>query len=110
MSTITGIGGAPRIPLAGTEERPVRPGSAEAGRAAPPPPATPEPTPPPESGEAVPAEPPAGVDPSLWTILTSEERRFFARARALGPLTYGPRAGGATPAAPAPGGRLDVRV
>lgn len=58
--------------------------------------------------ETVPAEAPAGTDPMLWSVLTSEERSFFARARAMGQLTYGPgsRAHGGLPT----GGRIDVRV
>lgn len=59
----------------------------------------------------LPAEAPQGTDPELWSVLTGEERAFFARAGSLGPLTYGR----ATAAAQAPtppavrGGRLDVR-
>ncbi|RMH22206.1 MAG: hypothetical protein D6701_01565, partial [Gemmatimonadetes bacterium] len=58
---------------------------------------------------ALPAEPPPGVDPSLWEVLTTEERAFFARARAIGPLTYGPGRPGES-AAPIRGGRVDMRV
>jgi hypothetical protein len=55
-----------------------------------------------------PADVPPGSDPALWAILTSEERTFFARQAALGPIHYGPRS--AAPASDAPiGGRLDVR-
>lgn len=51
---------------------------------------------------------PAGSDPALWAILTSEERAFFARQSALGPIHYGPRS--TAPATDAPvGGRIDVR-
>ena len=51
---------------------------------------------------------PAGSDPVLWSILTSEERAFFARQAALGPIHYGPRS--TPPASDAPlGGRIDVR-
>lgn len=39
-----------------------------------------------ESGLSVQA--PAGTDPALWSILTAEERAFFARQAASGPLTY----------------------
>jgi hypothetical protein len=65
------------------------------------------------------AEPPAGTDPELWSVLTGDERAFFARAASTGPLTYGrisagvhalqgnPLAG--APLAGARGGRLDVR-
>ncbi len=58
---------------------------------------------------AAPAEPvPAGSDPALWAILTSEERAFFTRQAALGPIHYGPRS--AAPASDGPlGGRVDVR-
>ncbi len=31
---------------------------------------------------------PAGTDPALWSILTNEERSFFARTASSGPLTY----------------------
>lgn len=61
---------------------------------------------------AVPAEPPAGTDPALWSVLSSEERSFFAKAGAMGPLTYG-RAFADMKAAQLPanrGGRLDVKI
>jgi hypothetical protein len=56
------------------------------------------------------AEVPAGVDPALWSVLTGEERSFFARARELGPLTYGPGAPRRTGPAAVVGGRVDIRV
>src|SRR5690242_5874250 len=37
----------------------------------------------------VPVEPPEGTDPALWSVLSAEERAFFAKAGAMGPLTYG---------------------
>lgn len=60
---------------------------------------------------ALPAEAPAGTDPALWSILSSEERSFFAKSQAMGPLTYGRRmAERMEPAMPAVrGGRLDIR-
>lgn len=60
---------------------------------------------------AVPAEAPAGTDPTLWSVLTTDERNFFAKTAALGPLTYGriKAAANATPPA-ARGVRLDVRA
>jgi hypothetical protein len=59
--------------------------------------------------ELLSADAPAGTDPMLWSVLTGEERAFFARARALGHVTYGP--GASHPTAQAPrGGRVDVRV
>jgi hypothetical protein len=52
---------------------------------------------------------PAGSDPALWAVLTSDERAFFVRQAALGPLSYGPRTG--APPADAPlGQRIDVRA
>ena len=67
------------------------------------------------STAAVPSEPPAGTDPALWSVLTGEERAYFAKAASMGPLTYGRIAAGVNamqPAAPASarGGRLDVRA
>jgi hypothetical protein len=62
--------------------------------------------------QTVPVEAPAGTDPSLWSVLTSEERNFFAKSAATGPLTYS-RIKDVTnpPAAPiARGVRLDVRA
>lgn len=60
---------------------------------------------------AVPAEAPAGTDPTLWSVLTSEERNFFAKTAALGPLTYSRLKAATHPAPPAARGvRLDVRA
>lgn len=55
---------------------------------------------------------PAGTDPELWSVLTSEERTFFAKVGSMGPLTYGRMTGSAAPGAPPSirGGRLDVKV
>lgn len=63
------------------------------------------------AAHAVPAEAPAGTDPALWSVLTTEERTFFAKTAAMGPLTYG-RIKAVTHAAPpvARGVRLDVRA
>ncbi len=58
---------------------------------------------------ALAAEAPQGTDPALWNVLTSEERAFFARARAMGPLTYGPGASSDAPGVSL-GGRIDLRV
>jgi hypothetical protein len=56
-------------------------------------------------------EAPAGTDPELWSVLTSDERAFFSKASALGPLTYGRITTGVQSAQPATrGGRLDVRA
>lgn len=60
---------------------------------------------------SVPAEAPAGTDPTLWSVLTSEERNFFAKTAALGPLTYSRIKAATQPAPPAARGvRLDVRA
>lgn len=61
---------------------------------------------------ALPSEPPPGTDPALWSILSGEERAFFAKAGATGPLTYG-RAFSDMKAAQLPanrGGRLDIKI
>ncbi len=59
----------------------------------------------------VPPEAPAGTDPALWSVLTTEERAFFAKTATLGPLTYGKIKNATLPAPPAMrGGRLDVRA
>jgi hypothetical protein len=62
---------------------------------------------------ALPAEAPAGTDPALWSILSAEERSFFAKSQAMGPLTYGRRIAeqaATSSAMPAVrGGRLDIR-
>ena len=61
---------------------------------------------------AAPADIAAGVDPELWEILSADERVFYLRSAATGPLTYGP--GTPSQASPSPGsrfgGRIDVRI
>lgn len=53
---------------------------------------------------------PAGSDPALWSVLTAEERAFFIRQAAMGPVTYGPSRA-STPVADLPTGqRIDVRA
>lgn len=108
-----------RRPAAGTERPGVPAGGAErggapapaAGRAAP----TLRPQAPIAGGAgtqgAVPAEAPRGTDPALWSVLTSEERQFFAKTAAMGPLTYGRLKAATAPVPPsARGVRLDVRA
>ena len=58
------------------------------------------------------AQAPDGTDPNLWSVLTSDERAFFARTVTSGPLTYSRiMASNQTPAMPAiRGGRLDLRA
>ncbi len=61
--------------------------------------------------QSVPAEPPEGTDPALWSVLSGEERAFFAKAGAMGPLTYGKalREMNGTQLPATRGGRLDVK-
>jgi len=60
---------------------------------------------------SLPVEAPPGTDPELWSVLSTEERAYFARAGAMGPLTYGRIMTGGEPTLPnARGGRLDVRA
>lgn len=59
---------------------------------------------------SLPVAAPPGTDPELWSVLTGEERAFFARVGSMGPLTYG-RLSAAQSAPPAARGvRLDVKV
>jgi len=62
------------------------------------------------SARALPTEAPQGTDPALWSVLTGEERSFFARARSMGPLTYGPGASNDSVPGVRLGGRIDVKV
>lgn len=55
-------------------------------------------------------EPPQGTDPALWSVLTAEERSFFARARAMGPLSYGRGSDQSAMPGVRLGGRIDVKV
>lgn len=61
--------------------------------------------------EVVPVEAPAGTDPQLWAVLTADERSFFSRMSASGPLTYGRQMAASHTQAPVSrGGRIDVRA
>jgi hypothetical protein len=63
------------------------------------------------ASRALPSEAPTGVDPELWSVLTTEERTHFAKLAQLGPLTYGRGLMASAPAAPAArGARLDIRI
>jgi len=66
----------------------------------------------PAAAAAVPTQAPAGTDPELWNVLSADERVFFAKLGAMGPLTYGRVLSQAQQAAvpAARGGRLDVKV
>jgi hypothetical protein len=69
------------------------------------------PTAAPGAASALPAEAPPGTDPALWSVLSADERSFFAKSQAMGPLTYGRKmAERMEPTLPAvQGGRLDIR-
>ena len=64
-----------------------------------------------KSAPSVPVEAPEGTDPALWSVLSAEERAFFAKAGSMGPLTYGRAFREMTGVQPpaARGGRLDVK-
>lgn len=66
----------------------------------------------PATANAVPVQPPQGTDPELWSVLTQDERAYFAKLGAMGPLTYGRVLSGqmSAPAPMARGGRLDVKA
>ncbi|MBX3174826.1 MAG: hypothetical protein KF709_10475 [Gemmatimonadaceae bacterium] len=67
----------------------------------------------PRPTSAVPADAPEGVDPQLWSVLTADERSFFARSVSQGPLTYTRmmnQINRPSAAAMPRGGRMDVRV
>ncbi len=89
-----------------------RPGQA---RGAQPAPATRTQTPAQAPQGATPAgsmQPPPGTDPELWSVLTQDERAFFAKLGAMGPLTYGRVLSGqmSPPSPVSRGGRLDVKA
>lgn len=56
------------------------------------------------------SEVPQGIDPELWSVLTGEERRFFAQAKGMGPVTYGRGSLGLAELGLQRGGRLDVKA
>lgn len=60
--------------------------------------------------DELPLKAPPGTDPKLWSVLTSEERSFFAKAQTMGPLTYNRATGNGAEAAMQRGSRIDVRV
>src|SRR5947209_2039218 len=75
-------------------------------------PTRPAATPAAKPSPSIPVEAPEGTDPALWSVLSNEERAFFAKAGAMGPLTYG-RAFSEMKATQIPanrGGRLDVKI
>src|SRR5690554_2486792 len=105
MPQTTPTGRVEQNPLAQPQSPPIRP-------AAIPPKAPPQRAAPTTQTErSVPVEAPPGTDPELWSVLSTEERKFFARVGAMGPLTYGYLMKNGMEEAPVGrGGRLDVRA
>ena len=106
--SINGVGG----PIGTYPPRPATPGRAEqapVARAGVPARAQPSATP---AAAPVSVTPPPGTDPDLWTVLTADERSYFAKLGAMGPLTYGRVLSGQMqpPAPSVRGGRLDVKA
>ncbi|MCC6316061.1 MAG: hypothetical protein IT361_00120 [Gemmatimonadaceae bacterium] len=66
----------------------------------------------PQAAPSVSVAPPPGTDPELWTVLTPDERSYFAKLGAMGPLTYGRVLSGQMqpPQPSVRGGRLDVKA
>lgn len=63
------------------------------------------------STERVPAQQaPPGTNPALWSVLTHEERSFFAAAQPEGSPTYGPTGGGRIAPGASLGSRIDLTV
>lgn len=60
------------------------------------------------------AQAPEGVDQELWSVLSKDERSFFVKAGAMGPLTYGRFSSTQAPQSVATpmmrGGRLDIKA
>jgi hypothetical protein len=61
-------------------------------------------------GAALPTQAPPGTDPELWAVLTSDERAYFAKLGAMGPLTYGRILTQQSAPPVARGGRIDVKA
>jgi hypothetical protein len=55
-------------------------------------------------------EAPAGTDPELWKVLSADERAYFAKVGAMGPLTYGRVVDSSRNVPSVRGGRLDVKI
>jgi hypothetical protein len=83
----------------GTAQRATTPNAAKGAAAAP-------------GAQALSVQPPQGTDPALWSVLTQDERSYFAKLGAMGPLTYGRVLSGQMgPSTPhVRGGRLDVKA
>jgi hypothetical protein len=106
MAGLVGGANSPATPLRGGQEQarierqPNAPQSPNATQAAQ------------QPAAGVPLHPPPGTDPELWSVLSQDERAFFARLGAMGPLTYGRvlQTGVRPESAVARGARLDVKA
>lgn len=101
--TIPGVGPAGQIPVPGLPNERTDPKEVRSQQGPP----NEAPAPPPSLGLAALAPP--GTDPTLWSVLTAEERAYFEQVQALGPVTYGPGSSVGDSAAPR-GSRIDVKV
>jgi hypothetical protein len=68
----------------------------------------------PATKSALTPQAPEGTDPALWSILTGEERAYFANNMSSGPLTYSkimmPNRTPSSALPPNRGGRVDFRA
>ncbi len=68
----------------------------------------------PATKSALTPQAPEGTDPALWSILTGEERAYFANNMTTGPLTYSkvmmPNRTASSALPSVRGGRVDVRA
>lgn len=56
------------------------------------------------------SEPPEGVQPDLWQLLSEDEQAFLVQQLSLGPLTYGPNRRVSADASMPVGQRIDVKA
>lgn len=64
----------------------------------------------PANAQSQSVEAPAGTDPELWKVLSADERAYFAKVGAMGPLTYGRVVDSSRNVPSVRGGRLDVKI
>jgi hypothetical protein len=116
--SVTGVNNTLRDLLATridqTIGRPLTPQS-QTGGTAPAGPSTPSPTATTTATKsALTPQAPPGTDPALWSILTGEERAYFANNSTNGPLTYTkimmPNKSSSSALPAVRGGRVDVRA
>jgi hypothetical protein len=116
--SVTGVNNSLRDLLATridqTIGRPLDQQSRTGGATAPATSGTPSGAPKAAAKSALTPQPPEGTDPALWSILTGEERSYFANNATSGPLTYSkvmmPNKTAASALPAVRGGRVDVRA